>query len=277
MAKERNPATQYAFFLLVACLMVVPGIAQPISTHFPPNSVVAPPYVQGPSVHSARMATRIVWSGMQCSGLVNSEMPFGFGPASACMKNNGGGWSVATCSNQTGLVTHYYASPSCTGTFSRIEASAIRQCRYNIGSMSYWADFCGSDYAETLSPSTPKQPILGDGSISDRDGALSPCPRNGCPPQHPFVTSFPTSNCGGSFNSSSLFHKKLALGKCLLYTSHTAQVNLQASCDKGLLIFNHFESGCDSSSSPLQTTVYPTNACVLQNDGTSASYSCGNP
>lgn len=147
---------------------------------------------------------------MHCSGLVNYELPFGFGPASACMKNNGGGWSVATCSNQTGLVTHHYSNPTCTGSFTHIEASAIRKCRYNIGSMSFWADFCGSDYGETLTPSAPLQPVIGDGSISDRDGANTPCPRSGCQPHQPFKTSFPGPNCAGSPNSSTLFHKKLS-------------------------------------------------------------------
>ena len=248
----------------------------PVSTHLPPGDIVPPPYVQGPGIHSSRMATRVVWGAGGCEGFVNYEMPFGFGPANACMKVNGGrGWSISTCSNNTGLVTYYYSNPACTGSFNLIEASAIRTCRYDYFTMSYWADFCGSEYSPRLTPSITKTAIIGDGAISARHDANAPCSQNSCPPKQPYTATFASHDCRGS-NSSVLFYRNLSLSKCYLLTASNRQVNLQATCAKGLLILNEFESGCDASTVPIQTAVYPTDTCVRLMDGSSARYLCGN-
>ena len=276
-SKSKIVIVSFATLLLVIVAKAEPSLHtnqvmdSPIPpTHLSPN-IEAPlaPFNYVPRTSGHRVATRLLWPGATCSGQTFQTYGVGLGPAGTCVKDSYGESHLTMCSNATGLVEYTWPNPTCEGSWSHVEVTAIRRCKFDGAT---YTEVCGDEFVQALPNPTLPVPISGDGTIGSNYG----CNGGICPPGIPFYASYNTPDCTGT-NSTYEIHHNMKLNKCYLFYTETMHINIQATCDNKYLTINEFGSGCAADQAPLMSRVYLTNVCIKSSDGTSELVSCGNP
>ena len=268
-----NPLVSFFRTLLVTQLsskMTVQALNPALFAALAIHLLIATAASASSSADVPRVANRYYWGPNSCSGSVTFSQPLGhYGlPAGKCEADGFGGSYSASCSNATGLVEYQYDNPSCKGKPWVVDSGSVRTCLQGPGAL--YTDFCGKDFTNHIEPSTPGKPT--PGPIVSAEGPID-CPNGLCLPGSPYVTYFDEPDCKGK-NATRVFYLNLVVGKqtCSILQSGYLNNNIQATCDKNVLVINQYNSGC--SGKPIRSTTYTPGVCVHKGKG-SAMVSCG--